>query len=198
MAGLKGKEKSLEKIIHNFSPGVLLLQETKMSTSKQFKLPGFIIFEKRRENNEGGGLMSIVHENLKPTLISDEHSEFLEVNVFGNFGAIRAINSYGPQEYWTWDSKIEYFTELESRIITAKSNNKRICLEFDANSKLGNKIIPGDPNCMSHNGKLLYDIITRQDLIVVNATDKCSGKITRYKKNSEGRRKKYHLLFHSL
>ena len=63
-----------------------------------------------------------------------------------NFSAIRTINSYGPQEYWSWEAKINYFTELESRIIKAKSEQKLICLELDANSKLGNQLIPGDPH----------------------------------------------------
>ena len=93
-----GKGKSLEKNIEKFSPGVVILQETKMKKVGQIKLPGFTIFEKIRENNEGGGLMSIIHNNLKPIQIPSEHPEFLEVDIFGNFGSIRIINSYGPQE----------------------------------------------------------------------------------------------------
>ena len=132
-----------------------MLQETKMRNTQQIKLPGFTIFEQLRENNEGGGLMSIVHNNLKPVLISGENTEFLEVDVCGKFGIIRTINSYGPQEYSSWDSKIEYFTELESRIIAAKADQKLICIEFDANSKLGDQIIPGDTHPISPNGKLV-------------------------------------------
>ena len=160
MAGLTGKMKSLEKVIENFSPGIILLQESKLKSINRIKVPGFTIFDKTRENNEGGGLISIIHNNLKPVLIPSEHSEFLEVDVFGNFGSIRTINSYGPQEYWSLEAKSDYFTELESKIITAKSENKLICLEFDANSKLGNQIIPGDPlthdpHPISPHGKVL-------------------------------------------
>ena len=39
---------------------------------------------------------------------------------------------------------------------------------------------------MSSNGKLLFDILTRQNMIIVNATDKCSGIITRIKKTVRG------------
>ena len=189
VAGLTGKLKSLEKIIENFKPGAILLQETKMKNIEKLKIPGFNIFEKLRDNNEGGGLMSIVHNNLKPVLIPSDSSEFLEVDIFGNFGSIRTINSYGPQEYWSWEVRANYFTELEGRIITAKSEQKLICIECDANSKLGNKIISGDPHQISQNGKLLNDIILRQDLIVVNATEKCQGLITRYKKTIKGEEK---------
>ena len=51
---------------------------------------------------------------------------------------------------------------------------------------MGDQIIPGDTHPISPNGKLLSDIISRQNLVVVNATDKCRGKITRYKKTVRG------------
>ena len=50
---------------------------------------------------------------------------------------------------------------------------------MDCNAKLGNELIPGDPNVMSNNGRFLWDIIQRRDCIVVNATKKCNGTITR-------------------
>ena len=61
-----------------------------------------------------------------------------------------------------------------------------ICIEFDANSKLGSELIKGNPNKMSSNDSILSDILSRQNLIVVNATDKCFGVITRYKETVRG------------
>ena len=37
---------------------------------------------------------------------------------------------------------------------------------------------------MSSNGRILFDILKRQNLIIVNATEKCEGVITRYKKTA--------------
>ena len=163
-----------------------MLQETKVKKPGTVKLKDFTIFEKLRENNMGGGLMTIVHENMQPILIPDEHSEFLEVDIAGDFGSIRTINLYGPQENLSLESRTDYFIELESRIISARENHKLICLQYDANSKIGKNLIPGDPHEMSSNGKLLFDILTRQNMIIVNATDKCSGIITRIKKTVRG------------
>ena len=58
---------------------------------------------------------------------------------------------------------------------------------LDAKSKLGSKIIPGDPNEQSENGKKLQKFVDENDLIVVNSTELCKGTITRYRKtvNSE-------------
>ena len=111
--------------------------------------------------------MTIVQENMQPILIPDEHSEFLEVDIAGDFGSIRTINSYGPQENLSLESRTDYFIELESRIISAKENQTLICLQFDANSQIGKNIIPGDPHEMSSNGKLLFDILTQQNLIIL-------------------------------
>ena len=185
-AGLTGKIDSLKRAIEVFSPGVIMLQETKVKKQGKIKLKGYVVFEKIRQNNEGGGLMSIIHENLKPILIPDEHSEFLVVDIGGSFGTIRCMNCYGPQENISLEVRTEFFIELETRIISAKTNGKMICIEFDANSKLGKCVIKGDPNEMSSNGSILSEMLARQNMIVVNTTDKCFGVITRFKKKIRG------------
>ena len=186
VAGITGKSESLKRAIEVFHPGVIMLQETKCKKEGKLKLKGFLTFEKLRAENQGGGLMTIVHENLKPIQISDDHPEFFIADINGNFGSIRSINCYGPQENMSTEIRTDFFIELESRIISAQSSGKLVCIECDANSKLGKEIISGDPHAKSHNGKLLYDVITRQNLIVVNATEKCYGTITRYKKTKNG------------
>ena len=45
----------------------------------------------------------------------------------------------------------------------------------DANAKLGSNIIPDAPNPMSENGKLLHAMIQRQQLSIINNSDKCTG-----------------------
>ena len=49
-----------------------------------------------------------------------------------------------------------------------------ICLEMDANAKLGSGIIQGDPKDQSKNGKLLENILVENDLVVVNAQKICN------------------------
>ena len=99
--------------------------------------------------------MSIMHENINPVMIPEDHNEFLVVDIGGKFGSIRIINCYGPQKNWSLETRTEFFIELDTRIISAKTIGQLICIQFDANSKLGNAVIPGDPNEMSSNGKIL-------------------------------------------
>ena len=91
---MTGKFDTLKRAIQVFSPGVVMIQESKLKKERKLKLKDLKIFEKLREKKEGGGLMTIAHENMSPILISDDHSEFLEVDISGKFGSIRTINCY--------------------------------------------------------------------------------------------------------
>ena len=57
-------------------------------------------------------------------------------------------------------------------------------LELDCNSKVGKDVIKNDPNEMSENGKLLLDIIKRQNIESVYSSQKCTGLITRMRKTN--------------
>ena len=68
---------------------------------------------------------------------------------------------------------------LEQEIVAAKNSNCMIWIQMDANAKVGGKVISGDPNEISDNGRLLVDIIKRENLVLVNSSPLCSGVITR-------------------
>ena len=51
-----------------------------------------------------------------------------------------------------------------------------ICIEMDANAKLGGAIVTGDQKEQSKK------VVTENDLVVVKAQDLCKGVITRYHK----------------
>ena len=50
---------------------------------------------------------------------------------------------------------------------------------MDANAKVGERIIKGDPHHTSSNGKIMLDIMERQNMIIANSLDICRGTITR-------------------
>ena len=58
-------------------------------------------------------------------------------------------------------------------------------MELDANAKLGGDIITNDPNIMSYNGKIMYDLILRQKLNLGNTSEFCIGTITRHRSTIE-------------
>ena len=61
-----------------------------------------------------------------------------------------------------------------------------MCLELDANAKLGPQLIPGDPHETSPNGELLKSIILSNNLVICNSSKKCEGLYTRERKTING------------
>ena len=186
--GLKSKKDSLSNLLQQFNqPSIITLQETKLRFNGTFKLNGYQIFSKVR-SGLGGGLLTAIHPDFSPMLIStgDAESDILVTQIEIGQHQIRVINCYGPQEN-EQRAKVEYFwTEIEKEIINAKMDGCMVLIEMDANAKLGCDIIVNDPNKMSENGTILADMLQRQNMIVLNANDKCHGVITRHRKTVHG------------
>ena len=180
-AGLLNKLDSFNRNIENFKPGVYFIQETKCRRKNQIKHDDYIMFEMIRKTGGGGGLLTAVHKSLSPVSVSEE-TEVEVLVVEGNIGTnkVRFINGYGPQE-GPQEINSPFFDRLDFEIKSAQLAGTLICIELDANSKLGSKLIPGDPKEQSSNGKLLEKIVEDNDLIVVNGTELCEGRITRFR-----------------
>ena len=57
-----------------------------------------------------------------------------------------------------------------------------IIIQMDANAKVGSRIISSDPNSETDsNVRLMLDLIDRQGLVLLNASDLCTGTKTRYR-----------------
>ena len=73
-----------------------------------------------------------------------------------------------------------YLCKLKGHLICGSN----VILAGGINAKLGSKII-ALPQCdMSGNGKLLYDVYTKYDLVPLNSLDICSGVFTRVHHNN--------------
>ena len=135
---------------------------------------------------KGGGLVTLVHVNLNSVQIPLSSETKASENILvteADLGKqrIRFINAYGPQETASKEAKIDFFSLLDQEIQLAIDSGKYICVELDANAKFGGDIIKGDHHEMTNNGKILLDILTRKNLVLVNSTSKCRGLITRQK-----------------
>ena len=172
---------SLQSAIKLYNnPSILTIQETKMRC-KSVKLPGYQVFLKNREGL-GGGLMTAVDENLSSVLVSSPESEILVVqSKVGNLN-VRIINGYGPQEDEKQQVIFNFWQEIEKEIIAAKADNCCVIIQCDANAKLGKTVISNDSHEMSSNGNILWDILVRQNMYVLNADILCEGTITRQRK----------------
>ena len=188
-AGILNKLDSFARNLSKFQPAVFFVQESKCKRKNKIKHPDYVVFEHVRKVTGGGGLLTAVHKNLKPVSVSEETEvEILVVEGKVNNKSVRYINGYGPQDESnsTENDKTEFFNRLDVEVKNSMMAGAMICIQMDANAKLGSEYIPSDPKPQSRNGKLLADVVDENDLIVVNGTDKCFGLITRYRKTING------------
>ena len=122
-----------------------------------------------------------VHKALSPFLITEVNDPFelLVVEIKVGKREIRLISGYGPQESWLPEQREPFILALEEEVIKADLAGKSVIIEADFNSKLGKQFIPNDPHTQDKNGKLLANIIMRQNLCVANGLRVCEGVITR-------------------
>jgi hypothetical protein len=83
------------------------------------------------------------------------------------------------QENAKIEDKIFVYSRLDQEVKNAQMFECFVCIEMDANAKVGWDIIEGDPHPTSQNGELLLDFVRRNNLVICNASDLCEGKITR-------------------
>ena len=180
--GLKAKKASLENTVNFFNaPSVITIQETKLRQNGIIKLNGYQIFEMHREGL-GGGLLTAVKHELEPVLIyqSEEASEVMVVQVKVGDRNIRIFNAYGPQEVdVSPQTKLHFWQSIEKEIISAQDSGCEIIIELDANAKVGSSIILGDPNPQSENGRILVEMLARNNLYLLNSSILCKGLIIR-------------------
>ena len=100
---------------------------------------------------------------------------------------IRLICGYGPQENISEEKRLPFYTTLETEIEKAKNAGLEFLVQMDSNCKLGSEYISGDTHPISSNGKLLSEIIDRQNIKVVNGSNVSSGLFTRYRKVKKSR-----------
>ena len=108
---------------------------------------------------------------------SGDNAQFMTVHLNGTNKtySTRLILAYGPQENEPDDVKDLFYQNLSLPIEKALISGSNVILAGDINAKLGSKIIALDQCDMSVNGKRLYDVYTKYDLVPLNSLDICSG-----------------------
>ena len=83
-------------------------------------MDNYCVFENLRGHSEGGGLLTMVHENFEPVLIPSAESTVNQniLVVEANLGKsrVRYINAYGVQENSTNKEKMEFYSSLDQEI----------------------------------------------------------------------------------
>ena len=148
-----------------------------LADSSGFKLEGYTFCGKSRTAKTAGGVGILVRDDIKPIITPHESTRNIEIfwiSIQQEKQPIFCGVYYGRQESRT--SKEEISQEIDNLCeeILEKKQEGIVILFMDGNAKIGilNEAI-------SRNGRLLLELIEECELLIMNDSEICKGKVTR-------------------
>lgn len=176
--GLKSKMTSINDIVSELEPEILLLAETHLKNDVGVRLKGYTYFGRSRTEGSGGGVGIMVKNDIKSRVAPhtiDKDIEMIWISVRRHEERPMFVGVYyGKQESRVSKADIEYEMDLLTEELIERQSEGEILLAMDGNGKIG---LLGEP--VSRNGKLLLNTFEETDLNIMNKSEKCSGTVTR-------------------
>ena len=190
--GIKGKMVSLKEIVEKESPDIIVLNETMYKNNEETKLKAYKSYTNNRENRSGGGIEIMVRNCVQNRTVKvsegNEDIEELTVRTETRKRALNIISLYGKIEGRESKDKINnQFSHLEELIQHIEKAGEDYILIGDLNAKIGNKEngIKGNNEAINEAGKSFLNLEEKTKAIIVNKTEKCTGKWTRVNTKNE-------------
>ena len=180
--GISSKLHSLSDCILSTKPHIVCITETKLDTDEKVEIEGYTVVPKNNKKGKGGILIGI-RKDLDHLMIEidrqTEEFESLWVLVSNKVTKIRIGCIYAPQESRTGKEVFEsMYKHIRGHVQEAKKKEEKILLTGDFNCKIGNTI-KGNREEVSKSGKILKEMVLKQELTILNKSPKCEGKWTR-------------------
>ena len=181
--GFTSKKKSLKNIINQIRPNVVTINEVGLRKDKKVALLGFNCYTRNRKTNEnmGGVATAVVEDEKSSTLkmLEGENKDEFIVTRHGQFQrAINVINYYGEQESRTENIEIEERWGRLTKILNDIENKEEEAILIgDLNKLVGSeksRIKDNKPK-ISFAGKLVLELISSGNYLLVNGSEKCNG-----------------------
>ena len=176
------KIESLKIIIEEEKPAVVVLVETKLAVKGDIDIEGYRSWPMNRDQN-GGGIIILIKKELKNIVLVNEKQqevgEIMWITITNGRTNIRLGVVYAPQESETTVTRLkEMYKKISMQIEEAKKQNQNVVLVGDFNCKVGSTV-EGNTEKVSKGGKILLEMVNKQNMKIVNTSDKCQGRWTR-------------------
>ena len=150
------------------------LVETHLEEGEPFEIEGYDSVRNDR-NMHGGGVMVLYKKQLENVIIRIDNGRL----------AMKVGVIYMPQEDKTSLKKMkEIYKDIEAEIKESVSRNEELIVMGDFNCKVGISQKKEPDKDISKGGKLLLDMVQKNEIIIANKNEKCHGMWTR-KQRSE-------------
>ena len=180
---LKCKTLSFEEIIRTTKPTVIAITETHMYEDYKFQLQGYAEPFRNDRNQDGGGVMLLVKEELKHISVevkrTSEHLESLWILINNEKVKLRIGVVYFPQEQ-DQDLK-EIYKIIKDQVQESGKQDESVIIVGDFNCKIG-KEIEENNHLVTKGGRKLKKFVEKEGLKIINSLENCSGVWTREEK----------------
>ena len=175
---LKSKIESLEHIIDDSKPTVVALVETKLGEKEEIKIQGYKPLPMNRDKN-GGGVMLLVRKEIQNiTVLIEKQTDIGEVMwvvISNGRYNIRMGIVYAPQECKSTVPQLKtMYKGIRNHVKEAKVKKQNLLIVGDFNCKIGGTI-SGNTDEVTKGGKILADLVDKEDLKIINSSKKCKG-----------------------
>ena len=180
--GLKSKVESLKEILIDENLEIDGLTETMLDEADVIDIEGYTVHRNDRNGN-GGGVLLAVKIDLKGLIVQEckdsEEVESLWMSVGNTKMNLRMGIVYNPQESRTKKNKLKkVYQSIEREVKKAKEKKQSVLLMGDFNCKVGDAI-NGNKGEVSNGGRMLLEMMNRNNLTMANGTKTCKGLWTR-------------------
>ena len=177
MRGLISKKASLDEIIKKLNPTIVGLVETHLSEEKTCEFVGYVTYRNDRDQNGGGTLLAIKQE-LEPVTIVTKSTqgqiETLWIKINNGKNKLNIACVYAPKEA----NSTPLYTEIKLMAQEVEQQQEDIIVMGDFNCKVGTEI-HNNSELVTAGGKKILNLLSKQELMMVNSHPKTKGLWTR-------------------
>ena len=178
--GVTKKIESLVYIMENMDCDICLLAET---MTNKVKIPGCRIVTSRKSVGQNVCIIlrnDIMNEKIIKLYEPNEIANMIGIRIELMNSGIRIYTAHLKQQSTnSREELIDQFEEVRKQFCFANSCEEGIIMILDSNVHVGGEVIRGCQDKQDWGGKILIDIIKKENLVLMNAEDLCSGIITR-------------------
>ncbi|XP_072025104.1 uncharacterized protein [Amphiura filiformis] len=187
---IKGKEYEISNLLQKENIQIFGIAETFLQHDNSVNIQGYKWLGKNRVNKGGGGIgflvsndVMVVDDNVFESKSDSCERLWLKVCIGDKPLYIAVV--YFPVEGTDISITEEMYTQLLSEILKIERDDHddpHILVLGDFNARIGDIIPFGDP-VRNSNGERLLDFRDASDLVIINCTRLCKGKITWMRNN---------------
>lgn len=176
--GIKSKINSLEEIMQERKPTIMILTETWLDPTEKIDIERYKVYRNDRDSKGGGILIAVKKEigNITDEITSTKgNMESTWISINNGKVKMKIGGVYIPKENIKINELKTAYKQIESEVNIGKNNGYKVMIVGDLNCKVNEE----DGGVVSRGGKIMMEMARKEELSIMNEEQVCQGKWTR-------------------